>query len=317
MRPVILDVDTGYDDALALLLALRSPLLDVRGVTCVAGNQRLPQVITNTLKMMDILGADTPVAAGMDRPLIEDLREPALLHGRDGMADLGLPASTRKVVGVHAVELMRQVLAASSAPVTLIALAPLTNIATFLRMYPDLHNRIGEIVIMGGSAITYGNTSPLAEFNARQDPEATAIVLGSGLPIRLYPLDVFRKIRFDRAEIDGFAASADPVQQVAGRIMQHALAYFGAEWSLIGDAGAVATVIDPSGCRVQRLPVSVELTGTVTRGATIVDRRTSAQRARPNPWWQTSTSEIDVILDLDAEQYRRIFSKGISEGKAA
>ncbi|MCB0117186.1 MAG: nucleoside hydrolase, partial [Caldilineaceae bacterium] len=180
--PTILDVDTGYDDALALLLALRSPALDVRGVTCVAGNQRLPQVVVNTLKIMDVVGADVPVAAGMDRPLIEELREPALLHGHDGMADLGLPPSTRKVLDVHAVEFMRQTLAASTEPVTIIALAPLTNIATFLRMYPGLRDRIGEIVIMGGSAIAHGNTSPLAEFNIRQDPEAAAIVLSSGLP---------------------------------------------------------------------------------------------------------------------------------------
>ena len=284
--PVILDVDTGYDDALALLLALRSPRLNVLGITCVAGNQRLSQVVTNTLKIVDVAGGAVPVAAGMERPLIESMRPPHALHGADGMADLNLPAPRCEPVEIHAVEFLRRSLAAAPEPVTLIALAPLTNIAVFLRMYPALHAKIRQIAVMGGAFLDCGNTSPLAEFNARHDPEATAIVLESGLPVRLYPLDVFRQIRFSRAEIAEFMASREPAAQVAGRIMHFSCHYFQSDYSLIGDAGTVATVIDVTGCRVARYPISVELNGTATRGMTVLDRRSPAQRERSRDWWQ-------------------------------
>ena len=114
--PIILDVDTGFDDALALLLALRSPQLAVRAITCVGGNQRVEQVAINTLKILDVVAAPAiPVALGAQQPLIEKPREPLLLHGHDGMADLGLPASTRRVSDLHAVELIRQTLLAAPA----------------------------------------------------------------------------------------------------------------------------------------------------------------------------------------------------------
>ncbi len=248
--PVLLDVDTGYDDALALLLALRSPALDVRGITCVAGNQRLPQVVTNTLKLLDALGDDTtPVAAGMAQPLLEPMRPPATLHGQDGMADLGLPSPTRTVAPLHAVELMRRTLEESTTPVTLICLAPLTNIAVFLRMYPHLRPKIGQIMVMGGALMAHGNTSPTAEFNIRQDPEAAAIVLESGLPVRLYPLDVFRAIAFRRDEAAALAAAQPPAAHLAGRILSFVCDFFQRDYALVGDAGTVAAIIDSSRLR--------------------------------------------------------------------
>ena len=304
--PVLIDVDTGYDDALALLLALRSPALHVRGVTCVAGNQRLPQVVTNTLKLMDVLGASTPVAAGMDRALVETPRAPLTLHGRDGMADLDLPAPRATLQPEHAVELMRRTLADADAPVTLICLAPLTNIAVFLRMYPHLHAKIAEIVVMGGTLAAHGNTSPLAEFNVRADPEAAAVVLASGLNVRLYPLDVFRAIHFSREEAAALAASERPAAQIAGRILTFACNFFDRDTALVGDAGTVATVIDPAACHLEPYPVTVELGAGAARGMTVLDRRTPGQRIRNDDWWTTSPAEINVITAVDAERYRTL-----------
>ncbi|GIV80209.1 MAG: nucleoside hydrolase [Litorilinea sp.] len=308
--PVILDVDTGFDDALALLLALRAPQLEVLGITCVVGNQRLPQVVTNTLKILDVAEApEIPVAAGMTLPLLEPLRTPMLLHGRDGMADLGLPPSSRRPVEVHAVEFLRQALAAATRPVTLIALAPLTNIAVFLRMYPELHSRVGQLMIMGGTYAAAGNTTPLAEFNIRHDPEAAAVVLASGLPIRLYTLDVFRRVAIRREEIEQFIAQPDPVAQVAGRILRHSCDYFRSDRALIGDAGAVAAVIEPEGVQGERLPITVELGGTISRGQTAVDRRPPESRARLREWCEPAPAEVDVIHTVDAARYRALFGQ--------
>lgn len=311
---VLIDVDTGNDDAMALMLALRAPRLEVLGITCVHGNQTLDNVVANTLKILDVLGApDIPVAAGMRQPLVEPVRPPSLIHGHDGMGDLGLPPSERQPVPLHAVELMRQLLTNAPEPVTLIALAPLTNIALFLRMYPDLHHKIAGLTIMGGAYIDAGNASPTGEFNIRVDPEAAAIVLHSGLPINLYPLDVFRQIRFYRPEIEQFKASRDPAARVAGGILAYSCDYFQADYSLIGDAGAVATVIDPDGATAEKAPISVELTGTATRGQTVVDRRSPDQRARSTAWWQPSEPEINVFTQVDVDRYRALFTEAVNQ----
>jgi pyrimidine-specific ribonucleoside hydrolase len=310
--PVILDVDTGIDDALALLLALRSPALEVRAITCVGGNHRVEPVVTNTLKVLDIVAAPPlPVAAGMTRPLVERAATPLLLHGQDGMADLDLPASLRQPASEHAVELLRKTLLASPTPVHLIGLAPLTNLAVLLRMYPAVRERIAGVTIMGGTFGAAGNTSPLAEFNIRCDPEAAAIVLESGLPIRLYPLDPFRQVRFRRHEIERLIASTDPAAHHAGRILRFSADFFQLDEALIGDAGAVATVIDPAGATVERYPITVELYGSATRGQTVFDRRSQSQRTHPDQWWETSPVEIEVISAVDVERYKHLFAHAL------
>jgi pyrimidine-specific ribonucleoside hydrolase len=307
--PILLDVDTGADDALALLLAMRSPALDVRAITCVAGNHELGNVVDNTLKLLDLIDApDVPVAAGMQQPLLEAMRPPFPLHGADGMADLDLPAPRRSLVDEHAVELMRQTLADAIEPLTIVALAPLTNVAVFLRMYPNLRSKISRIVSMGGTFRAPGNTSPTAEFNVRQDPEAAAIVLESDLPVTLYPLDPFRLVRFDRTEIENFLAADDIAARTAGRIMLHMCDYFPADSSLIGDAGTVAMVIDPGGATLEHLPITVDLAGEANRGRTVFDQRSQKARTTHSHWWQTSQAEIDVVVSLDADRYRRLFA---------
>ena len=303
MTDVILDVDTGIDDALALLLACRHPALTVRAVTCVAGNAAVDQVVRNTLKVLDAAGAeDVPVARGADRPLLEPARDARHVHGDDGMGDLGLPDSQRVPVDVHAVELMRRTVESSPQPLTLVPLAPLTNVALFIRTYPEAAARLGRIVLMGGAA-TGGNATAAAEFNVWHDPEAAAVVISSGIPVTMYGLDVFYDVTVDRDIAERLAASADPAARLAGRLLvrQHER-----HTATIGDAGAVAAVIDPDGLTTARHPVRVELTGAVTRGQTVVDRRTW-RGDLDNDHHTLPAQLVDVALAVDAARYRDLF----------
>jgi pyrimidine-specific ribonucleoside hydrolase len=301
--PVILDVDTGIDDALALLLAARSPALDLLAVSCVSGNAGVDQVVRNTLKVLDAAGAtDVPVARGADRPLLEPPRDARHVHGEDGMGDLGWPDSGRSPVEMHAIELMRTTLEAATRPVTLVPLAPMTNVALLLRAYSHLAERIERIVFMGGAA-AIGNATAAAEFNVWHDPEAAGIVLTSGLPVTMYGLDVFYDVTIDAAGAAGLIASPDPAAQLAGRLLQR---QHGRHIATIGDAGAVAAVIEPEGLRTSRYPVRIELAGTWTRGQTLVDRRSWAGDLEHDPHGLPAAM-VDVALGVDADRYRALF----------
>lgn len=302
---VVLDVDTGVDDALAILLALCSPAMDVRAITCVAGNADVDQVVANTLRVLDAASApDIPVARGMTRPLVEPPRPARHVHGEDGMGDLGLPRSQRSPVGIHAVELLRTTLASATEPITLIPLAPLTNIAVLVRTYPELLDRIDRIVLMGGAAAV-GNATAAAEFNVWHDPEAAAIVLDSGVPTTMYGLDVFYEPVVPVADVQALVSAADPARQLAGRLMQHQLARFGAATVTLGDAGAVAAVLRPDLLWTARHPVRVELAGTWTRGRTVVDQRPRAIDLDHDELG--SGGLVDVALRVDGPALAALF----------
>jgi len=308
---VILDVDTGLDDALAILLAVKSPALNVLGITCVMGNVELNKVVPNTIKVLDVAGAtDIPVARGMDRPLLERQLNAKGVHGDDGLGNVELPAPSRQPVPEHAVEFLRRTITAVSEPVTLIPLAPLTNIAALLVQHPEVKDNIRQIVVMGG-AIDGGNASATAEFNVRQDPEAADIVFRCGLPVVMYGLDVFRRVTFTRAEAQSFIDSGKPAAQLAGRLLAFMMDNFGREEATIGDAGTVASVIDPSGLTTALHPVRVELNGTWTRGQTVVDRRPVASRTRESAWQPPMETEIAVAIDIDRERYRQLFRQAV------
>lgn len=306
--PVLLDVDTGGDDALALLLAMASPALDVRGITCVAGNCALEQVVSNTLTLLDATDAPpVPVAAGMDRPVLNPGLPAPPLHGGDGMGDLGLPAPRRSRAGEHAVEFLRRTLSDAEEPMTMICLAPLSNIAMLLRMYPRIGEKIERLYVMGGTYAAPGNTTPAAEFNVCYDPEAASVVLHSGLPVTLYPLDPFMQVRFTKEEAEAMTEAKRAGARIAGGIALHYCRFFGMDFSLIGDAGTVATVIDPEGATTVKRPVHVELAGGVTRGATVFDRRIRTDGfAREGEW-----TEVDVVTKVDAPRYRKLMAAAL------
>lgn len=316
-RPVVLDVDTGVDDACALLLAARHPALDLRAVTCVGGNAPVDAVVTNTLTVLEAAGRlDVPVARGAARPLLEHPVNAAHVHGADGMGDLDWAKSQAAPDPRHAVELLRDVLleaAASGDPddlVTLVPLAPLTNVALLLRTWPEAAAGLREVVFMGGAAHV-GNATASAEFNVFHDPEAAAVVLDAagelGVNVTMYGLDVFYDPRVTREEARAMVERGDRgPAELGGRLVGFQCERFDSTAATIGDAGAVCAVIDPSGVRTERLPVRVELAGTWSRGRTIVDRRDWSGDLAHDPHG-AAPSLVDVCLDVDAERYARLW----------
>jgi pyrimidine-specific ribonucleoside hydrolase len=313
MMDVILDVDTGIDDALALLLAVKSPALNVLGVTCVDGNCTLEEVARNTLAVLDWAGATrVPVALGASHPLCESPSYAYEVHGKDGLGEMILPASSRKPVAQPAVAFLRQALLNTNAPITIIALGPLTNIALLLVQHPEVKGKIARIVNMGGSMSAGGNATAAAEFNIRHDPEAADIVYRSGVPILMYGLDVFRKVRFSREEAIAFTQSNAKCLQLAGRLLLFYMDTFQLNDSTIGDAGAVACTIDPAGLTTIHAPVMIELAGRWTRGMTVVDQRIP-EIARANETWQkVMPANADVAMAIDAERYCALFKAALA-----
>jgi pyrimidine-specific ribonucleoside hydrolase len=322
--PVVLDVDTGVDDACALLLAALHPALDLRAVTCVGGNAAVDAVVANTLTVLDAAGrADVPVARGADRPLLEDPVDARHVHGQDGMGDLDWAKSEREPDPRHAVELLRDVLHEAAAHgdeaqrITVVPLAPLTNIALLLRTYPSVAKGIREIIFMGGAAEA-GNATASAEFNVFHDPEAAAVVLDAcadlDIPVTMYGLDVFYapRIRLETARKLAAPGGHDAAE-LAGRLIEFQCERFASVDATIGDAGAVCAVLEPAGVRRERLPVRVELAGTWSRGRTIVDRRDWSGDLSHDPHGQARSS-IEVCLEVDAQRYATLWLDTVSGG---
>jgi len=307
--PVIIDCDTGVDDALALLFAVRHPGIDLRAVTCVAGNTDVDGVVRNTLTVLEQAGAgDIPVARGAERPLIESVRTARHVHGLDGMGDLGLPAPTRVAVDVDAVTLLRREILASPTPVTLVPTAPFTNIALLLRTHPEVVRNIERIVFMGGAVAT-GNATPVAEFNVWHDPEAAAVLLTAGVPITMYGLDVFERVIVPAADVQRLRASSEPSLRMAGDLLAHrdpAATGDPTPTGGLGDAGAVCAVVDPDGLTTELLPVEVSLAPGPTRGQTVVDRRRRPGESEIHDG-EREVTLVDVALGVDVERYVKLW----------
>lgn len=273
--PLILDCDPGHDDALAIIVALARPELELLAVTTVAGNASLEATTRNALRVLTLVGrTDVPVAAGAAGPLVRPLHVASNVHGATGLegADLPDPAFASRPEG--AIELIRSVLLAAPQPVTIAAVGPLTNVALLIQAHPELLARVAGFRIMGG-AITEGNTTASAEFNIWQDPEAARIVFESGRPITLLTLDVTHQALFGAAEV----ARLDALGTRVGSVFADLLRYFarfhaqryGWDGSPIHDAVAVAHLALPDLVRTAAYRVDVETTSELTRGRTVVD----------------------------------------------
>ncbi|MCX8570576.1 nucleoside hydrolase [Aminobacter sp. MET-1] len=315
---ILIDVDTGVDDALALSFAALHPAINLRAVTCVAGNTSLDNVYRNTRAVLAVAGAGhVPVARGASRPLIAAPRDAAHVHGHNGLAGLEL-AVPEGGSDIHAVELMRREILASPTPPTLIALAPLTNVALLLRMYPDVAARLGRIVFMGGSA-SIGNATPVAEFNSWADPEAVAIVVDSGIPTMMYGLDVFYSAAVSEDDVATLERSSRPVAQLCAKLFRHMAVKDSDQKRIpdgtiaaLGDAGTVCAVVDPAGLTTRRFPVSVCTDGARSRGQTIVDRRSHRGESELNG--ASLGQPVDVALAVDGARFAQLFRRTILEG---
>ncbi|MCC3266848.1 nucleoside hydrolase [Arthrobacter gengyunqii] len=312
---VIADVDTGMDDALALVFLARDPRIDLLAVTCVAGNTAVDQVVRNTLDVLHAAGAGgIPVARGAERPLINDPRDAHAFHGANGLGGLDLPRSPHSPGALAAVELMHRTIEDSPVPVTLLALGPLTNVAVFLRAYPATARKLERIVFMGGSA-GIGNATSHAEFNAWQDPEALAIVIHSGVPTVMYGLDVFIQATLEPAQYLPLVRADDDGARLVGDILTvGGLRGGGADPQpvTIGDAGAACLIAVPQTVELLRYPVRVELSGH-SRGQTLVDRRLqpgeSEHHGEAGP-----VPVIEVALGLDHRLMTETFLNTVLPG---
>lgn len=270
---VIIDTDPGVDDALALLLAMRSPELKIEAITPVAGNVPLELTLPNALRMVEIAGrSDIPVAAGAKQPLMRRLVTAAYAHGENGLGGAVFPQPTIKPVAEPAAELIRRIIRKYPGEVTLLPLGPLTNIATALDLDSELAGMVRGIVMMGGS-LSGGNITPAAEFNIYVDPEAARIVFQSGIPISMVGLDATRKTSLTEEHVRVLEAAQNPVSQAAAKIGRNSINHNREQGFLAGpnmhDSLAVAGFLDPSLLTLKEYYVDVETTGELTAGETL------------------------------------------------
>ncbi|MDP9391255.1 MAG: nucleoside hydrolase [Actinomycetota bacterium] len=275
--PLVIDTDPGIDDALAILLALASPEVDLRLVTTVHGNVELAQSTENALRVLHLAGrSDVPVAAGAASSLVHPQPERAgHVHGVAGLGGVELPRSPATVDPRPAVVALAELLTSSPNPVTVAAVGPLTNLALLLRVFPDAAARIGRLVVMGGSAARGGTVTAAAEFNMWADPEAAQAVLASTLPTVLVGLDVTCPTVLHEAGI-AHVAGAGPIGAQAAAMLQQALDHTrpsGKPGVVVHDALAVTEAIRPGFLGTVRRDVVVDTGPGAGRGQTLVDRR--------------------------------------------
>lgn len=276
MRRIVLDCDPGHDDAIAILLAARHPELTLEAITTVAGNSTVEKTTRNALKVCALAGIrDVSVAAGMAAPLVRPLRIAPEIHGASGLDGPHLPEPDLPLAPRHAVDLLIELLlAAPDGDVTIVATAPLTNIAAAIRREPRILPKIERIVLMGGS-IGLGNMTPAAEFNIYVDPEAAHVVFTCGRPITMIGLDVTHTALATPEVRERIRALGSPVARLVDDLLGFfADTYrevFGFAAPPLHDPCAVAAVIDPTLLRTKPMHVDIELRGEHTAGRTVCD----------------------------------------------
>lgn len=297
-RAIVIDCDPGHDDALALLLAIASPELEVLAVTAVAGNVPLALTSANALRLVELAGRpDIPVHAGCAQPLIRPLVTAEHVHGRTGLDGSGLPDPVAAAREEHAVDaIIRLLRERPPGTVTLCPLGPLTNLAMAFRKAPDVVARVGQIVLMGGAA-GEGNVTPSAEFNVYVDPEAAAIVFGSGLPVTMCGLDVTHQALATPDVLGRLARLDTGLSRICVELLTYFASAYRRLWGFaappLHDPVAVARVIDPGIVRCVEANVVVELHGQYTRGATVVDLHRYLDRP----------VNARVAVELDVERF--------------
>lgn len=296
--PVIIDCDPGHDDAIALVLALASPELDVKAVTSSAGNQTPDKTLRNVLRMLTLLKRpDIAVAGGALKPLMRELIIADNVHGESGLDGPALPEPGFAAQSCTAVELMANILRDSAEPVTIVATGPQTNVALLLNSHPELHAKIDRIVIMGG-AMVLGNWQPAVEFNIYVDPEAAEIVFQSGIPVVMAGLDVTHKAQIHVEDIERFRRIGNPISTIVAELLDFFLEYHKDEkWGFVGaplhDPCTIAWLLKPEMFTTVERWVGVETQGKYTQGMTVVDFYNLTGR-KPN---------ATVMLDVDRQAF--------------
>lgn len=272
---VVIDTDPGVDDAVAILLALASPEIDVVALTTVAGNVSLEKTTLNARRLLALAGRpDVLVAAGCAHPLVGRPSDASDVHGRDGLGDIAWEEPNVEVSDLHATELLAHLIA--QGPLTIVAIGPLTNLATLLERHPGIEKEVERVVIMGGASFE-GNVTPAAEFNIWTDPEAAQRVLSASWPVTVMPLDLTHQAYLNDEDLAFLRGLGSDVGRRTADILEPYAQYhdewYGNRDLVMHDAIAVYEVVDPSAITKQGVVISVETGGEHSRGATWVDRR--------------------------------------------
>ena len=299
MRRIIIDADPGQDDAVAILLALASPEIEVLAITAVAGNVPLRLTARNALAVCEVAGRpDVPVHAGADAPLRRALVTAEHVHGRTGLDGADLPEPTTALRDGHAADVIAETLRREPpGTVTLCALGPLTNLALAFERAPEAVARVAEIVLMGGAYFEVGNITPASEFNIHVDPEAAAAVFACGRPITVLPLDATHKVLTTAPRLDRLRALGNRAGEVVagwcGFFERFDREKYGAEGAPLHDPCVIARLLAPELFAGRHVNVEIETVSDLTRGMTVAD------------WWGVTDRAPNATFlgDADAEGF--------------
>lgn len=293
-KRVIIDTDPGLDDAIAILFALGSDQFEVLGLTTVAGNIGLERTTKNAGGLLAVMGrSDVPVISGTDLPLTRELQDlVAIVHGTDGLKGVSLPEPLAKPLDDAPAWIARTLAAAEPGSIDILALGPLTNIAHVLTEHPEVTDRIGEIIVMGGTIHEPGNSGPNSEFNFASDPEAASVVIGSSAKVTIIPLDVTRQVR---AQTDYVGGLPDTPHGRLARELLTAYLQDGRQSRPLHDPCVMLAAIDPTIFRIENMKLDIDLGDDPDAGRLLVDRR-----GKP----------IDVALGVDAERALTLLRTG-------
>lgn len=308
MKKVILDVDTGIDDALALILAIKSEKLDVIGVTTVAGNVGVQDARKNTLKILKLLDReDIEVYEGCKKPISREIEFHGFIHGRDGLAGELKDLDTKEKNDIHAVEYIIDSISSSPGEITLIMLGPLTNLAVALENEAEIAEKIKEVYIMGGAARVPGNITPLAEFNFYKDPESAYKVLHSGLDIKLIGLDVTNHARLgegDLERIDKKGEYGEFLYNISKYYIDRSEEITGERTCALHDPLVVAASLDRGILEYEKVFVDLEYSSRISDGQLV------AYFARKG-----YSPNVDLAVSIDEKRFKDLFLEIMSKDK--
>lgn len=307
-QSLIIDTDPGQDDAVAILLALASPEINLLGITTVAGNVPLALTEVNARKICDLAGRqDVPVFAGLSRPLVRELVTAEHVHGRTGLDGPDLPPPETPLQEQHAVDfLIDTIRAEPEGSVTIAPIGPLSNIAMALQRAPDIAARIRQIVLMGGGCFEGGNITPAAEFNIYVDPHAASVVFAAGIPITMMPLDVTHKALTTTSRTEALRALGNrtgvAVAEMLGFFERFDEAKYGSDGGPLHDPCTIAWMLAPEIFTGRHCNVEIETASALTMGMTVID------------WWQVSGRDHNafVVGDLDADAFFDLITARLS-----
>lgn len=307
-RSIIIDTDPGQDDALAILLALASPELDILGIIGVAGNVPLDLTIRNIRVVCELAGrSDVAVYAGSDKPLKRELVTAEHVHGATGLDGVDLPDPTMKLQSQHGVEfLVEAVMNHPKNSITLCMLGPLTNLARALQLEPQIAPRLRELVMMGGGFFEGGNITPAAEFNIFVDPEAAKAVLESGIQVTMLPLDCTHQTLTTAPRIAAFRAMDNKVGEACAGWLEFFERFdedkYGTDGGPLHDPNVIAYLLKPEIYNSRFINVAVETESPLTLGMTVAD------------WWRVTDSNPNVtyVRDVDANAFYELLLERIA-----